>query len=76
MGCEPLENDRSLHLLKDWMHRDGHFTLWDISIWDKGDWHSWISLVVPPNLSSDLASFLDFLNGKAPLHCRKVDVRG
>ena len=76
MGCDPLDDDRSLHLLKDWMHRAGYITLWDISIWDNGDWHSWINFEVPLNLSSELATFLDFLNGKAPLRCRKLDVRG
>ena len=58
------------------MSRAGFNTLWDISNWENGDWHSWIKIEVPHVLSKEFEIFLAFLNGKAPLNSRKLDNRG
>lgn len=76
MSCDPLADNHSLTSLKDYMYRAGYITLWDISNWENGDWHSWINFEVPHILSNEFAIFLDFLNGKAPLNNRKLDTRG
>lgn len=76
MGCDPLADDRSLTLLKYWMYRAGYITLWDISNWENGNWHSWINFEVPQVLSNEYATLIELLNGKAPLNNKKLDSRG
>eukprot|EP00253_Pinus_taeda_P030893 PITA_30893 len=76
MGSDPLSEDHSLVMLRDWMDRAGLKTLWDISHWDNGKWRSWINLVVPHNLSSEFVAFHSLLAGKAPMNIRKPDTWG
>ena len=76
MGTDSLVEDRSLVQMKDWMARAGFITLWDISNWENGAWHSWKSIEVPQNLAKEYADFLTSLGGKAPLSNKKLDSRG
>ena len=76
MDSDPLVDDWSLFVLRDWMTRAGFVTLWDIYQWEDDVWQSWVKLEVPQNLNNECAIFLAHLKGKAPINSRKPDTRG
>ena len=63
--------------IKNWLHSNSKFTLWDLSSWGPDDaWTNWDLGVVPQALENEAHSLLDALQGFSPISSKMKDKRG
>ena len=63
--------------IKNWLHSNSKFTLWDLSSWGPDDsWTIWDLGDVSQALEKEARSLLDALQGLSPISSKLKDKRG
>ena len=77
LGQPPLKDMEGLENIKNWLHLNRKFTLWDLSSWSPDDsWNNWDLGAVPHDLKNDACSLLEALQGLSPTSANLKDKRG
>ena len=77
LGQSPLKDMEGLENIKNWLHLNNKFTLWDLSSWSPDDsWNKWDLGAVPHDLKTEASSLLEALQGLSPTSAKLKDKRG
>lgn len=77
MGNAPLQENREIAEIKDWLERAGVKRIFELPKWNhRGDWEGWDFHGVPDRLSHQQAQLEDLLDEAAPVHKAARDCWG